>query len=686
MFQHPDRINPRQSGEARIDQLPNPGLHDLADAAGVVRQWRDVDGHETVVEDARLAAVLAAMGYACATPAQIAASLDQIAAEHAALPRMVVTGTGLATSMPIADGPVELTAEDGSTVLLEIADGLLPAVDQPGYYVLHASGSDGRPSVTFSLAVAPLACPTPADLGAMRTGARMWGPSVQIPALRGAQAGAYGTFAELNDAVQAFAARGADAVAISPVHAIFPGTGSDFSPYSPSSRLFLNGALGDPVLAGLADMPHHPGGDLIEWGEALPHRLADLRRLFASLDPALRAAIAQECAAQGEALSHHALFDALDTHFRPQGLDGWNQWPADFHDPHGAAAAEFAREHPEEVAFHRFTQWLARTSLAKVQENARAAGMAVGLIADLAVGVRPGGSDAWAMREAMLHGLTIGAPPDPLGPHGQNWGLTGYSPRGLKAHGYAPWIALLRSALAHAGGIRIDHAFGLARLWVVPHGGTAADGAYLTYPFEDLLRLTVLEAHRAGAVVIAEDLGTAPHGFVEAITRCRMLGMRVLWFERAADGGFIGAKDYPQLSVAMSGTHDTQTVAGWWRGRDLDWAEALGRLPEGVTRAEAEGIREWDRGLLWASLTGRSDRPAPYQPDAVVDAVIDHVAGSPAELAIVPLEDLLGQDEQPNLPGTTVEHPNWRRRMSGATADLLDQPAVAARLARLGGS
>lgn len=657
-------------------------MHRLAAAAGVVRQWRDIDGHETLVEDGRLAAVLSAMGYACASAAQIATSLAQIDAELAALPRMVVTETGLATALPLADGPIELTAEHGATAVLHLTGGLLPAVEQPGYYVLHAGGTGSRAPVTLTLAVAPLACPTPADLGR----ARMWGPAVQIPSLRGTQAGAYGTFAELDEAVQAFAARGADAVAISPVHAIFPGTGADFSPYSPSSRLFLNGALGDPVLAGLADMPHHPGGELIEWGEALPHRMADLRRLFASLDPALRAAIAQECAAQGEALSHHALFDALDTHFRPQGLDGWNQWPADFHDPHGAAAAEFAREHPEEVAFHRFAQWLARTSLDKVQARARAAGMAVGLIADLAVGVRPGGSDAWAMREAMLHGLTIGAPPDPLGPHGQNWGLTGYSPRGLKAHGYAPWIALLRSALAHAGGIRIDHAFGLARLWVVPHGGTAGDGAYLTYPFEDLLRLTVLEAHRAGAVVIAEDLGTAPHGFVEAITRSRMLGMRVLWFERAADDGFIGAQDYPKLSVAMSGTHDTQTVAGWWRGRDLGWAEALGRLPEGVTRAAAESIRDWDRGLLWATLTGGSDRPAPVDSDPVVDAAIRHVAQAPSELAIVPLEDLLGLDEQPNLPGTTVEHPNWRRRMSGTTADLLDQPAVAARLATLGGN
>lgn len=650
-------------------------LHQLAEAAGLMRQWRSVDGADMVVADDRLAAVLAALGHDCSSEAQAMRSLAAIRDSAHALPRMVVTDVGMATRLPMPDGPVELTAEDGGTQVLEVAGAILPPIMQPGYYVLHAG------STTLSLAVAPPACPVPADLGS----ARMWGPAVQIPSLRSEKPGAYGTFAELDAAVQAFATRGAQAVAISPVHALLAGTGEDFSPYSPSSRLFLNAALADPELAGLPPLPGHDGGDLIEWGEALPHRLADLRTLYATLDPAQRSAIAQACDAHGEALALHALFDALDLHFRAQGLHGWQQWPGVFQDPRGSAARDFARQHATEVEFHRFCQWLAHTSLSRVQARAKGAGMAVGLVADLAVGVRPGGSDSWVMRDAMLHGLTIGAPPDPLGPHGQNWGLTGFSPHGLQAQGYAPWIALLRNALAHAGGIRIDHAFGLARLWVIPQGGTAVDGAYLTYPFADLLRLATLEAHRAGALVIAEDLGTAPIGFVEAITQRRMLGMRVLWFERAADQGFIGAQDYPALSVAMTGTHDTATVAGWWRGRDLDWAEALGRLPEDVSRAEAESIRDWDRGLLWSTLTSGHQRPAPADSDPVVDAAIAHAARAPSGLAIVPLEDLLGLDEQPNLPGTTVEHPNWRRRLDGPVADLLDRPEVAARVEPLRG-
>jgi 4-alpha-glucanotransferase len=283
----------------------------------------------------------------------------------------------------------------------------------------------------------------------------------------------------------------------------------------------------------------------------------------------------------------------------------------------------------------------------------------------------------------MLDGLTIGAPPDPLGPLGQNWSITSFSPEGLRAQGYAPWIAMIRAGLTGCGGLRIDHAFGLARLWVIPEGGATSDGAYLSYPFNDLIRLATLEAHRAGALIIAEDLGTAPHGFTEAVTARQMLGMRVLWFERAEDHGFIGAQDYPRLSAAMSGTHDTVTVAGWWRGRDLDWAERLGRLPPGMTRAEAEAIRDWDRGLLWSTLSDHDPRPAPDDPAPVVDAAIAHIARTPSALALVSLEDMLGEEEQPNLPGTITEHPNWRRRFDAPLDALLASEPVAQRCAML---
>ena len=648
-------------------------LHVLAQACGLAREWTDVEGRRQQVSDAALAAVVQALGYEAGSERQIARSLERITARRERLPAMLVADAGGMIALPFSPVAAEATGEDGTTRPLAIAGTRLIAPAEPGYYDCVIDRQAVR------LAVAPPKCPLPAA-----DQRRPWGISVQIPALRGERASPFGTFAELAEAARQFGRAGADALPINPVHALFPGHGEGYSPYSPSSRLFLNGAMGDPALVGLP--PLADGGDsgeFIDWGQALPRRLAALRKVFGSLDRERRAAIAAASPADHAMLHRHALFDALDCHFRPQGAHGWRDWPASFHDPIGPAAARFAAEHPDEIAFHLFVQWLAREGLAAAQSAARQAGMAIGLIGDLAVGVDPAGSDSWSLRHAMLDGLTIGAPPDPLGPQGQNWSITGFSPDGLRESGYTPWIAMLRASLGAGGGLRIDHAFGLARLWVIPEGGSTADGAYLSYPFEDLIRLATLEAHRAGGLVIAEDLGTAPHGFTKAVTDRSMLGMRVLWFERAADHGFIGAQDYEPLSAAMSGTHDTVTIAGWWRGRDLDWAVQLDRLPEGMSRGQAEAIREWDRGLLWSTLNHDHPRPAPDNPGPVVDAAIGHIARTPSCLALVSLEDLLGVEEQPNLPGTVDVHPNWRRRLSAPITQLAEHPDVKRRCAIL---
>ena len=646
-------------------------LHALARACGLARDWTDVEGRAQRVTDDALAALLTALGHAASSEMQITRSLATIEERRKGLPAMLVADCGASLTLPVAARRAEITGEDGITLPLSVASNQLHVTAPPGYYDLVLDGH------ALKLAVAPPACPLPSQ-----DQRRPWGISLQIPSLRGDQPTPFGTFADLAEATRALGSAGGDALAINPVHALFPGYGENFSPYSPSSRLFLNGAMGDPALAGLPPLLcAGDAGELINWPAAMPQRLAELRSVFAALDPARRTAIS----AAGDAMLHrHALFDALDCHFRPLGAHGWRDWPAAFHDPQGAAARRFAAEHPGEIAFHLFVQWLARQGLEAAQTAAREEGMGIGLIADLAVGVDPSGSDAWSLRHAMLDGLTIGAPPDPLGPLGQNWSITGFSPDGLRDTGYAPWITMIRAGLAVGGGLRIDHAFGLARLWVIPEGGATSDGAYLAYPFEDLVRLTALEAHRADGLVIAEDLGTAPYGFTQAVTDRRMLGMRVLWFERAADHGFIGAQDYEPLSTAMSGTHDTVTVAGWWRGRDLDWAEQLGRLPEGIGRTEAEAIREWDRGLLWSTLNHEAPRPVPDDPAPVVDAAIAHIARTPACLALVSLEDMLGLEDQPNLPGTVAVHPNWRRRMAAPTGQLLESPDARRRCAILG--
>lgn len=651
---------PSRQTEAAIDTL-----HDLAAACGLARHWRDLDGHEQVVPDETLAAILEGLGYAVGTDP--AAITDQ----RGRLPRMLVVDAGERVALPFAHGDVEATGEDGHTVRLAVEGRAIFAPTAPGYYDLDLGGDAIR------LAVAPARAPgMPAD-------GKFWGSAVQIPALRGRKPSPFGTFGELAVAAKELAARGAAAIAINPVHALFPGEGRDFSPYSPSSRLFLNGAMGDPSLVGLAPLPPSAGPGLIDWEQALPARLVQLRAVFATLDAEFRSRIASDPAMTEPNLRRHALFDALYCYFSAGGARGWRDWPSGYHDPDGPLVAQFAREHREEVEFHVFVQWLAFAGLSASQRAARAGGMDVGLIGDLAVGVSTYGSDSWSLRDGMLTGLTVGAPPDPLGPLGQNWHISTFSPDGLRRTGYAPFIAMLRAGFAAGGGLRVDHAFGLERLWVIPDGGGATEGSYLSYPFHDLLRLVILEAHRAGAIVIAENLGTSPFGFAETIIERGTFGMEVLWFERAPDHGFYGADSYLPTNVAMTGTHDTPTVAGWWSGRDLDWAETCGRLPSGTDRAEVEGIREWDRGMLWSTIGDDAPRPVPDDPAPVVDAAIAHIAATPAPLVILPLEDLLAEREQPNLPGTIAGHPNWRRRIENPIDEMLDTPEVTARMAAL---
>lgn len=637
-------------------------IGDVALAVGLAGMWQDAEGRQHAVPDEALAAILHALGYTADSGADRARSLDRIAEERAALPALITGDAGLPVTLPAMVSGArqgELIAEDGDVApqALPITDGVLSPISVPGYYRLRVGGQELR------LAIAPKSCvPLPS--------ARCWGPAVQIPALRDRAQQGFGHLGNLAHAVHVFAERGADALAISPVHALWPGDGSRYSPYAPSSRLFRNAMLADPALAGLPGYAQEDAPDLIDWAEALPLRLATLRAAFANIDATARARMHLWVEGQGEALMRHALHDALYLHFA--GTAGcWQDWPAEYHDPAGEAAQRFAAQHRGELSFHLFAQWLMAQNLEAVA--AAGQGMAIGLIADLAVGIDPGGSDAWAMQPLMLSGLSIGAPPDPLGPDGQNWGLTSFSPQGLRASGFEPWIAMMRAALSHAGGLRVDHAFGLQRLWVVPQGGGAKEGAYLAYPRDDLLRLAALESHRAGAVVIAEDLGTRPPGFAEAIKARGMAGMRVLWFERELDGAPIPPGRYDPDSVAMTGTHDTPTVAGWWQGRDMDWNDRLGR--SGPARSE----READRARLWSVLGDGAPQPAD-DPAIVVDAALRHVAATESRLAIVPLEDVLGEVEQPNLPGTVDGHPNWRRRLSAPLDTLLADPATAARI------
>jgi 4-alpha-glucanotransferase len=640
--------------------VSDAALRALAVSAGLLPAWEDADGVIHTVSPDTLRAALAALGFPAATVGDIIESGERIRVDADS---DFVTGV---VGQPVTDWSTRgrVTLESGGVRSFAVGEPLV--VDEPGY---HRIDTDDR-SVT--LAMAPRRAP---GVAALTGRPRGWGLAAQLYALRSARASGFGDFAALAELVRVAGACGADALAISPVHALFLADPTRFSPYSPSTRDFLNPLFADPIAGTELD-----GDALIDWPRASAARVARLRADFAAFDgdPAFDAFVATG----GAALRGHALFEALHGHFHAQGVTGgWQMWPDAFHDPEGAEVAHFAAGHGDAIRFHLFLQWRAACGLSDAQAIAKASGMAIGLVADLAVGIDPGGSHAWSRRSELLHGLTLGAPPDAFQAAGQGWGITGLSTTALARTGYQPFLRTVRAALAHAGGLRVDHALGLGRLWVIPEGAPPLDGVYLRQPVVDLLRLLVLEAHRACAVVIGEDLGVVPSGFRDRLAEHHLLGMRVLPFERTETGGFTDPGSWSPTAAAMTSTHDLTPFAGWWRGVDLDWRERLGAEADTPAQRQADRERFWARATVSAGAIGAV--PSKDDPDASVDAAITLVARSDCELALVAVEDLVGLEQAPNLPGTIDEHPNWRRRLPASPETLFADTAVAARLMTL---
>lgn len=677
--------------------MTDEALRALAIDAGLQPRWIDNDGAERDVSVETLRAALQALDLPATTAADLEASHARLGQEQSAvgLPPLIVAGVGT----PIALGPsgarahVRVEYECGGAVEFETNDqGDLPPIDRIGYHRLLLDGCER------AVAVAPGAAHTLADAAA---GRRMWGVSAQIYGLRSSGGDEIGHFGAVAELAEGAARHGADLVALSPAHALFLADLNHYTPYSPSNRLFYNALYADPaqVLGArrVAAVDGHSAvgasqARLIDWPSASRARVAALRALyddFCKTDLAAASTLAADFVAfraeGGEALERHAVFEAL--HAREFGRDftkwNWRDWAPELRDPASRAVACFARDQAREVGFHIFAQWLVDRSMARAQGRARAAGMSVGLVSDVAVGMNAGGSYAWSRPGDILLGLSIGAPPDVLAPRGQNWGLTTFSPRALRATGYAPFLQTLRAALRNAGGVRIDHVMGLVRLWLTPDGAEATDGVYLSYPTDDLLALVRLESRRHCSIVIGEDLGTVPYGLRERLAAEGIAGMRVLQFERGHDR-FNPPDWYAPSAVAMTATHDTATFAGWWRGCDIDARAELDQLAPGRTRETSAAERASERGMIWRAFeeagVAAAPRPSPDEPEAALDAALEFVAATPAALAIVPLEDALALEDQPNLPGTTTEHPNWRRTYPGLAGGVLDNPDVSARL------
>lgn len=676
-------------------------LRVLASKAGISTHWTDQKGAERGVSPESLRAILAAFGLPAGNDDALRNSLSLMENGFGSAAASGFTtariGQLVILPIPVASGTrIEITLESGMRHVVTAEQGrdgalALPPFAEPGYHTVHARQGD------ITVATAPERCITFADLSGGESG---WGLAAQLYSLRSAGDGGIGNLGGAAALGRKAAARGADALAISPIHALYGADPSRFSPYSPSTRLFYNPLHADPAaalpealiretiaktglaeeMAGLSALPQ------VDWPTATPLRWKLLRALFAALneppqkDAPFRADFERYRANASALLRGHATFEALQAAelARDPSAWSWRNWRSAYRDPDSPEVAAFAAEHAGEIGFQIFLQWLTGRSYGAAQQACREAGMKVGLIADLAIGMDASGSHAWSRQDEVLGGLSIGAPPDYYAAEGQDWGLTTFSPRGLAASGFAPFIETLRASLRHVGGIRIDHVMGMSRLWLVPQGAKAIEGAYVAFPAETLFRLIALESWRHKAVVIGEDLGTLPYGFRDYLREQGVAGLRVLRFEKT-EHSYVPPQDWDAGAVALTTTHDLPPTAGWWAGSDLE---------PSADDSSQQDVRAWDRGVLWGALQNAGlvwgERPAPDDTDPVVDAAIRYIAATPCTLKMLPIEDALGIRTQPNVPGTTIEKPNWRHRLEGEAGELLDDPKVQARLAHLG--
>ena len=529
-------------------------------------------------------------------------------------------------------------------------------------------GPPTGPAAPLKMKIPDITCPLPA---------RGWGLFCQLYELRSARNWGIGDFADLSVLAGIAGRAGADFLGINPVHALFTAAPDRCSPFSPSNRRFLNPLYIAPDLLGCDRPDDLPDGDLVDYASVARAKLAALRTAFdgSEDDPDFDAFQATE----GRALHLHALYETIS---HDRGGAGWTDWPEALHDPEGDAAQAVGRDRADDVAFHAWLQWVARTQLHAAQEAATQAGMRLGLYLDLAVGEAQDGSATWSGTAAALPGLDVGAPPDVFSEQGQNWHLAAPNPARLREAGFAPFRAMIEAQLRDAGALRVDHAMALWQLFLIPSGRPASEGTHLRYPFTDMLRVVAEEARRAGATVIGEDLGFVPDGFRDAMEAANVLSYRIVYFEQS-DDGFTPAPAYPETALACLSTHDLPPLAAWWRGEDIDLREAHGLVsPE--ASAQHRDHREWERVELTRAF-GLPARVADADtlPDAVRDAAHAFVAATPSRLVAARLADLVGPDRPTNLPGVTDAYPNWRPRGTVPLEALEDHPTFRATCAAL---
>ncbi|MFN3077164.1 MAG: 4-alpha-glucanotransferase [Alphaproteobacteria bacterium] len=714
----------------------------LADLVGIEPAFWDIFGNKNEATDETRQALLAGMGLSVENDTAIAESFrvqDQRSWRQP-LPVVVVLRRGEALRVPLSLTSAmagqrlrwSLAAEDGAVFSGDVGAAALPVTETRVidgqtsarvHLTLPDSIPDGYHTLTLAVGrdewqgkviVAPSRSYVP---DWMDRGDRRWGIACHLYSLRSADNWGIGDFTDLLRLVEVAAEIGASSVGVNPLHSLFPHNPHHASPYSPSSRLFLN-----PLYLDVTAVPEFAECDkakkrfatkkftqrleaaratpLVDYPAVAGLKSEILEMLYAWFEAKHPAgAKADErrkdfeafVATGGQPLRRFAIYQALtDVH---EGRT-WSMWPLTYQSADTPEVEAFAREHEDRVGYHLYLQWEADRQLALVSKRCAETGMAIGLYQDLAVGVDTQGSDVWGNHQAFAS-ARVGAPPDQFNAKGQDWGTPPFNPMRLEETAYADFIAVLRANMRHAGALRIDHVMALQHLYWIPAQGEATAGAYVRYPFDDLLGIVALESHRHKCLVIGEDLGTVPTGFRERMTREAVLSYRVMYFETYPNGLLIRPGAYPKLALATASTHDLPTIAGHWRGNDVGLKVSLGLVSKDQTAEVLAADRIRDRTLLAAALEDQNliagDFPQEPNPDdetlrLLILAVHRFLGHSASQFMMANLDDLVVETTQLNLPGTVMEYPNWRRKLSVALESLKDMEYLAESAMAIGDS
>lgn len=645
----------------------------LATLCGVFDQFLDLQGVMRPTSPDTQRALLRANGLDVGSEAAVRDTLAALQAEQkerVAAPEVVMTCD--TPNVLRCEGEVDwqvVSEEEGATLAQGRAEGQITLPPLPaGVHHLHLRS--GKRRHTTTVLSAPARTPS---LQERANQDRCWGVVAPLYGLQSDRNAGLGDFEDLAQLAEGVGAEGAGFLGINPVHALGWAAADTISPYSPSHRGFLNTAhIALDRLPGHPDVgsPVRADGVLIDYAAHSQAHRAALRAAFdqfqRTASAAKREALAGFTNDGGAALSDFAMFEDLSTHL---GQD-WRHWPEEMRRPEAARAGGPTSD----ASFHIWLQWVADHQLQDAQRRAQQGGMALGLYLDLAVGARLDGAEAWAAADTLAQGVSLGAPPDHLSPAGQNWQLAAYAPRKLAARAYQPLRQVLRQVLRHCGVLRIDHALGLNRSYWIPEDGSP--GGYIRQPFQSLMALIAIEAQRAGAVIVGEDLGLVPDGFRDTMAAKGFYGYTVLQYEKTDAGRFRKAQALRPQSLACFGTHDTPTIRGFWTGRDIDWWHRLDWIDD-AGKGKAQKQREAEKadllGVPDAQVTQREARD-------LRDKVHLDLAGGPAALVAVQLDDVLDVEEAQNLPGTIDTHPNWRRKIpvdvqAIATQDVMKKTA-----------